>query len=319
MLKTTLTELLYTFCGLISFITVYYTIKDKKHKSKIFTALFWGILGFIFMFSRIGDLLGNKTLKIPDLYIGYLVIGLAVLSATSKVKVGNFHEATNEFKQNMSEKIGNKIFLPALALALFTFIIAQVFTAKLGSLVALGLATLIATLWAMLMTKGKPTELADDGRRLLEMVGPVSMLPQLLAALGAIFAVSGVGTVIAGGIKVVIPQGNILAGIIAYCVGMALFTAIMGNGFAAFAVITAGIGVPFVIAQGGNPVIVAALGLTAGFCGTLLTPMAANFNIVPTAILEIEDRKYGVIKYQAPVALTMLFIHIILMYFWAFS
>jgi uncharacterized membrane protein len=92
----------------------------------------------------------------------------------------------------------------------------------------------------------------------------------------------------------------------------------MGNGFAAFAVITAGVGVPFVMAQGGNPAIVAALGLTAGFCGTLLTPMAANFNIVPTAILEIEDRKYGVIKYQAPVAVTMLVIHIGLMYFWAF-
>ena len=318
MLKTTLTELLYTFCGIICFITVYYTIKDKKHQSKISTTLFWGILGFIFMFSRIGDLVGNKNLKIPDLYIGYLVIGLAILSATNKVKIGNFHEATNEFKQKMSEKIGSKIFLPALALALFTFAIAQVFTAKLGSLVALGIGTLIATLWAMFMTKGKPADLADDGRRLLEMVGPVSMLPQLLAALGAIFAVSGVGTVIASGIKVIIPQGNILAGVIAYCVGMALFTAIMGNGFAAFAVITAGVGVPFVIAQGGNPVIVAALGLTAGFCGTLLTPMAANFNIVPTAILEIEDRKYGVIKYQAPVALTMLVIHIVLMYFWAF-
>jgi uncharacterized membrane protein len=318
MLKTTLTELLYTFCGIICFISVYGTIKDKKHQSKIPTALFWGILGFIFMFSRIGDLWGNKALKIPDLYIGYLVIGLAVLSAMKKVKIGNFHEATNEFKQRMSEKIGSKIFLPALALAIFTFVIAQLFTAKLGSLVALGLGTLIATLWAMFMTKGKPTELADDGRRLLEVVGPVSMLPQLLAALGAIFAASGVGTVISGGIERVIPQGNILAGVIAYCVGMALFTAIMGNGFAAFAVITAGVGVPFVIAQGGNPAIVAALGLTAGFCGTLLTPMAANFNIVPTAILEIEDRKYGVIKYQAPVALAMLVIHIILMYFWAF-
>jgi uncharacterized membrane protein len=76
--------------------------------------------------------------------------------------------------------------------------------------------------------------------------------------------------------------------------------------FAAFAVITAGIGVPFVIAQGGNPVIVAALGLTAGYCGTLMTPMAANFNIMPTAILDIEDRRYGIIKYQAPVAIVML-------------
>jgi uncharacterized membrane protein len=99
---------------------------------------------------------------------------------------------------------------------------------------------------------------------------------------------------------------------------MALFTMIMGNAFAAFAVITIGIGIPFVFSQGANPVIASALALTAGYCGTLMTPMAANFNIVPTAILEIDDKKYGLIKYQVPVALTMLVIHIILMYVWAF-
>lgn len=158
----------------------------------------------------------------------------------------------------------------------------------------------------------------DDGRRLLEVVGPANILPQLLAALGSVFTAAGVGNVISESISTFIPSGNILAGIIAYCLGMAIFTMIMGNGFAAFAVITAGIGVPFVIAQGGNPVIVSALGLTAGFCGTLLTPMAANFNIVPTSILEIDDKKYGVIKYQLPVSIIMLIIHIALMYFWAF-
>ena len=103
----------------------------------------------------------------------------------------------------------------------------------------------------------------------------------------------------------------------AYCVGMALFTAVMGNAFAAFSVITAGIGVPFVFALGANPLIASALALTAGFCGTLLTPMAANFNIVPASILDIKNQ-YGVIKAQAPFAVIMLIIHIILMRFLAF-
>ena len=83
---------------------------------------------------------------------------------------------------------------------------------------------------------------------------------------------------------------------------MAIFTMIMGNAFAAFAVITAGIGVPFVINLGANPAIVGALGLTAGYCGTLMTPMAANFNIVPASILEMEN-KNGIILVQAPVVL----------------
>ncbi len=115
----------------------------------------------------------------------------------------------------------------------------------------------------------------------------------------------------------IIPEGNRLIGVVVYCVGMTVFTMIMGNGFAAFTVITAGIGIPFVIMQGGDPLIVSTLGLTAGSCGTLLTPMAANFNIIPANLLETKTH-YTVIKFQAPFAAAMLIIHIILMYILAF-
>jgi uncharacterized membrane protein len=98
---------------------------------------------------------------------------------------------------------------------------------------------------------------------------------------------------------------------------MVLFTMVMGNAFAAFSVITVGIGVPFVILQGGDPAIVGALGMTAGFCGTLMTPMAANFNIVPAAVLETKN-KYTVIKAQLPMALIMIVVHVVLMLVLAF-
>lgn len=120
-------------------------------------------------------------------------------------------------------------------------------------------------------------------------MGTFSILPQLLTALGAIFTAAGVGSLIANLMSQVIPENNIFLGVVAYCVGMALFTIIMGNGFAAFTVITVGIGIPFVINQGANPVISGTLAMTAGFCGTLLTPMAANFNIVPATLLETKS------------------------------
>ncbi|WDC85320.1 DUF979 domain-containing protein [Caloramator sp. mosi_1] len=303
---------------MVAFYSVYVTLKDKNHPSRIPTALFWGILGVIFAFSRFGMIWGNKNIKIDDTLIGYLIVLLAILSALKLVKYNKFNESSKEFKVEMSNKIGNKIFIPALALAIIAFVVAQYWTKQLGSLVALGIAAIAALIMAMIITKGKTKEVAEDSRRLLELVGPVSMLPQILAALGSVFTAAGVGAVIADGIKGFVPEGNILFGIIAYCLGMALFTMIMGNAFAAFAVITAGIGVPFVIAQGANPIIASMLGLTSGYCGTLMTPMAANFNIVPTAILEMKDKKYGVIKYQLPVAIIMLVIHIILMYIWAF-
>ena len=162
------------------------------------------------------------------------------------------------------------------------------------------------------MSKDKLTSIPTEGKKLLESVGPLSILPQLLASLGAIFAAAGVGDVIAGMVSNVVPEGNITVAIIIYAVAMALFTMIMGNAFAAFSVITIGIGIPFILAYGLDPNVVGMIGLTSGYCGTLMTPMAANFNIVPVAILEMKD-KYGVIKKQLPIALVMLVAQIILM------
>ncbi|CKH81727.1 TPA: DUF979 family protein [Streptococcus pneumoniae] len=79
----------------------------------------------------------------------------------------------------------------------------------------------------------------------------------------------------------------------------------------------AGVGVPFVFALGANPIVAGALAMTAGYCGTLLTPMAANFNALPAALMDMKDQN-GVIKAQAGVALVMIVIHIFLMYFLAF-
>ncbi len=152
---------------------------------------------------------------------------------------------------------------------------------------------------------------------MVQQVGTTGILPQLLAALGVLFTTAGVGDVIADLISGVVPQGNRLIGVIAYVFGMVIFTMIMGNAFAAFTVITAGIGLPFVIAQGADPAIAGALAMTAGFCGTLMTPMAANFNALPAALLEMKNPN-GVIKVQTPMALILIVIHIALMYFWAF-
>jgi uncharacterized membrane protein len=94
---------------------------------------------------------------------------------------------------------------------------------------------------------------------------------------------------------------------------MAAFTIIMGNAFAAFPVMTAAIGIPLIVKRfGGDPAVMAALGMLSGFCGTLLTPMAANFNIVPAALLVLPDRN-AVIRVQAPTALLVLVGNTVLM------
>ena len=300
-LSNTLLEIFYIMIGLYMATTMIFTLKDKNHKTRIGTALFWGIVSVIFIFGKL----------IPSTIIGALIIVIAVLSALKQINIGTLKQLDSTFTQLKADKLGLKIFIPSLTIAILAMIIAQ-FTPFSGT-VAIGIAATVALLLTFAITKAKPIEYIEDSNRMFQSVGVFAILPQLLASLGALFTAAGVGDIISNIISGVIPDGNRLAGVIAYCVGMAIFTAIMGNGFAAFSVITVGIGVPFVFAQGGDPIVCSALALTAGFCGTLLTPMAANFNMLPAALLEMKD-KNGVIKAQAPFALVLLTIHIILMY-----
>ena len=304
-LSNTLLEIFYIMIGLYMATTMVFTLKDKNHKTRIGTALFWGIVSAIFIFGKL----------LPPALVGKLIIVIAILSALKQINIGTLKQLDTTFAQLKADKLGLKIFIPSLAIAFVAMAIAQ-FT-KLSGTVAIGIAAVVALLLTFAFTKAKPIEYIEDTNRMFQSVGVFAILPQLLASLGALFTAAGVGDVISNIISGVIPDGNRLAGVIAYCVGMALFTAIMGNGFAAFSVITVGIGVPFVFAQGGDPIVCSALALTSGFCGTLLTPMAANFNMLPAVLLEMKDKNL-VIKAQAPFAIALLTIHILLMYFLGF-
>jgi uncharacterized membrane protein len=111
-----------------------------------------------------------------------------------------------------------------------------------------------------------------------------------------------------------IPVDNALACVIAFGLGMVLFTAIMGNAFAAFPVMMAGIGLPLLIQRhGADPAILGAIGMVTGYCGTLFTPMAANYNIVPVALLELPGQN-DVIRAQWKTGALLLVVNLILMY-----
>jgi len=225
---------------------------------------------------------------------------------------------------------GGRLFIPVLIVPIGTFLAstflktamingAPLIETKQITVISLGLSTVIALAVGMFMLRPPAMAPLQEARRLMDSVGWAAVLPQSLAALGAVFAAAGVGQVIAKLAADYLPLGTPLAAVAAYAVGMAMFTIIMGNAFAAFPVMTAGIGLPLVVQQfGGDVVIVSAIGMLSGFCGTLMTPMAANFNIVPAALLELKD-KYAVIKVQIPTGVLLLAANITLMYLFAFS
>ncbi|WDV45065.1 DUF979 domain-containing protein [Clostridiaceae bacterium M8S5] len=305
-MKKILLETIYVLTGMVAILTAIYAFKDDKHPSRIGTGLFWGLVGIIFIFGKL----------IPGYITGGMIVFMGCLTAMKKVTFGSMSNASEKDRENCAIKHKNKLFIPALTIGIVAFIFGQ-FIKSLGGIIGLGVGALLALLIAATMTRTKPSKVCYDGSRLLQRVGAASILPQLLTALGALFTAAGVGDVISGGISNVIGSPSKLVGVIAYCLGMALFTMIMGNAFAAFSVMTVGIGMPFVIAQGANPAIACILALTAGYCGTLITPMAANFNIVPGAVLETKN-KYRVIIAQLPYALVLWVIHVILMYTLAF-
>lgn len=305
-LSTIAAEFFYCMIGIICILTGKKALEDKEMPARIPTAAFWFVLAFTFIAGP----------YVPGWIIGLCVIVMAALNALGKVRQSKSDVPSPAATRAAADKIGYKVFIPALTLALAAVLVAS-FWKDLGANNAIGVSAAAALAAAFILFKSKPVHAIKEGTRLLDNIGAVGILPQVLAALGSLFTAAGVGTVISVGVSAIIPAGNHLVACAVYCIGMALFTMIMGNGFAAFSVITVGIGIPFLIMQGADPVVVGALGLTAGYCGTLMTPMAANFNIMPAALLETRG-KYEIILTQLPVALTMLAAHIILMYFLAF-
>ena len=292
---------------------------DRSNPRSFGNAAFWGLMALSLLAGdRVGDF-GN----------GLLVLGLAGLAGFGFLGRSHPPTTSDEERAGFSVKLGNTLFLPALIIPATALIGTLVYNytpagslgwieAKRETYVFLCLGALLALFTIYIWLRPPAVAPLQEGRRLIDAIGWAAVLPQMLAALGVLFAAAGVGTIIGEITGMVIPKGNIFATVLVFAIGMVLFTMIMGNAFAAFPVMAAAIGVPLLIqAYGADPAVVGAVGMLAGFCGTLMTPMAANFNLVPAALLELKDQ-YGVVKAQVATALPLLAVNILILYFAAF-
>ncbi len=299
-------ETVYVLTGIVLAIFALMTFADRTNPKRVGSGLFWLALGVIF---ALGGLM-------PHWLTGLLVLFLVAIDGAGQIGRGMRAERA---EKRESSPLGNRIFVPVLAIPILTFGFALSFRflemdANRGALVGLGFGGVAAMWIAMRLTGSSARALMDEGRRLNEAMGAANILPQLLASLGVIFTAAKVGDLIAEGIRGIIPGDNLFLLVLANCLGMALFTIVMGNSFAAFPVIATGVLVPLIIKPFGvDPAMAAIITLTAGSSGTLMTPMAANFNIVPAALLEMRD-PYGVIKFQLPYALTLWSFHVLLLW-----
>ncbi len=309
-------QYLYWLAGVILAITAFMTATDRTNRKRWTTGLFWGLFAIAFL---VGE-------KLPPVWVGVGVVVMAVIAGFGGVGFGQHENLNDRARRESAGRLKNKLFIPALAIPLVTVIGAVLLkNIKFGDVflldpanstfVSLGIGSLVALGLACWLTRDTPVQAMRESRRLTEALGWALVLPQMLAMLGLVFNDAGVGKAVAHLATAYINLDFRLVAVMVYVLGMALFTIVMGNGFAAFPVMTGGIGVPVLVGMyGANPAVMAAIGMFSGYCGTLMTPMAANYNLIPAALLELPD-KYAVIKAQIPTAVAMLVANILLLYF----
>nr|WP_228005763.1 DUF979 domain-containing protein [Xenorhabdus sp. BG5] len=333
-------QYLYVLAGLLLLAVAIMSWRDKANPRRLTTGLFWALYGLIFLMGKwshhivavwISD--EAQAQRIAYISIGVLVILMALLAGFGGVQLGNYHQRTRKQQRESADRLGNQLFFPVLLIPVVTMIGVLMFNhipglqqavfgegnhSTLVTLFSITLGCLLGLVIALRISRDVITQPIQETRRLLDSIGCVFILPQLLATLGLLFTTAGIGTVISHLTESYIAVDNRFIAVIAYVLGMALLTMVMGNAFAAFPIVTAGIGIPILILQhGGNPAVMAAIGMFSGYCGTLMTPMAANFNLVPAALLELPDRN-AVIKAQIPTGCVLLLTNVFLLYFLLF-
>ncbi|MCW3837898.1 DUF979 domain-containing protein [Sphingomonas canadensis] len=312
-------EWLYVLAGLAFAAYAVLSALDRNNAKRLGNAAFWGLMAL--------SLLGGSWLG--DLGNGLLVLGLAGLAGSGAMGRGDPPTTSDAEREAWSAKLGNRLFLPALvipATALIGTLLYSytplahyhLFQPKRETYILLGLGVLLALILIFAWLRPPASAPLQEGRRLIDSIGWAAVLPQMLAALGVVFAAAGVGNIVGEATRAAIPEGSVFLTVAVYALGMAAFTMVMGNAFAAFPVMASAIGVPLLIqGYGGDAAVIGAIGMLAGFCGTLMTPMAANFNLVPAALLELRDRN-GVIRAQVATALPLLAVNIGLIYLFCF-
>jgi uncharacterized membrane protein len=309
-------EHFYILLGLLLGAVAVMNLLDRSNPRRFSTALFWGLYALLYLAGE----------RMPPAAVGALMILMALIAGFGGTHGGKPSMLPEEQRRASAARLGNRLFLPALLLPIGTVIGSTLLKdvqagglplldPKHLTLVSLGCAAVLALGAACWLTRATPLQGVREARRLIDAISWAVVLPHMLAVLGLLFTEVGVGKAVAHVTTSYIGLDSRFIAVAVFCIGMALFTIVMGNGFAAFPVMAGGVGIPVLVGvYGANPAVMAAIGMFSAYCGTLMTPMAANFNIVPAALLDLPD-KNAVIRAQIPTALPLLVANIFLLYF----
>ncbi len=231
----------------------------KSNPRRLTTGLFWGLYGLVFLLGNwTYQLVGDK--RTVNIAVGGLVVVLALIAGFGGVRLGSYHQRTrgrekpparNASVTNFSIRRWRFRSSPSLAYCCLTICLhgrVALFGpgnhATLITLFSMTVGTLIGPAMAIRMTHETVAQPMQEARRLLDSVGWAFILPQILAVLGLLFTTAGVGTSISWLTEHYLAVDNRFIAVAVYAIGMAVLTMVMGNAFAAFPIVTAGVGIP---------------------------------------------------------------------------
>ncbi|HBH6107911.1 TPA: DUF979 family protein, partial [Enterococcus faecium] len=109
-----LLEILYIVMGLVLIYTGVRNLTDKTNPHRYGSAFFWTVLGVV--------IAGGRWL--PAIVNGGLIFAMTIPAIAKKVSKGESRLPSKEYMEKMSDKLGMKIFIPALSIGVFAILFA---------------------------------------------------------------------------------------------------------------------------------------------------------------------------------------------------
>ena len=153
-LSSKLLECVYIIIGLITIYAGVKNLLDKENPARYGTFVFWTAFGIV---CALGHWL-------PTRVSGTLVIIMIIPAIFKRVKVGKQTIPTKEYSRKQYEKIGMKIFLPALTMGVMSLAFALL--TKISALVGVAVGVIISIILLMAYSQGFRAFPVHDGTAL---------------------------------------------------------------------------------------------------------------------------------------------------------
>lgn len=199
-------QYLYWLAGVVLLIVAVMSFRDKANPRRLTTGLFWGLYGLIFLVGdwtyRLANALageGPDEKRVLNIIVGLVVVVMALIAGFGGVKLGSYHQRTPQEREVSAKRLGNRLFIPALAIPLVTVIGVLLFNnipalqqgmfgpgnhSTLVTLFSMTVGCVLGLVLAVAMTRETAAQPVQEARRLLDSIGWAFILPQILATLG---------------------------------------------------------------------------------------------------------------------------------------